>query len=335
MSTDNRITPPAIVSPSPASWLDTTPVQRYDWLRDSRPSASLTLGEALNTIVDGLYADWITQLRHLRETSWPETYREAKGRLPQFTFAGTFAPTRAKAYLQQHSGIVHADLDHLPDVQEIKLRLMQDPCTAYLFLSTGGDGLKYGVRMAPVDSNDAYQRAWQMVCDDHQARYGITWDPSGKDVCRLCFVSWDPACYINPDAELHPIPPLPPPAPAPITFSCPWPSPRLHTAAQTALARAVRLIADAPVGSSHTVRLKASYLIGGYQDSGDLDYDKACTRLTAAALANTDKAHEARRDITDGLKAGQARPITNPSRHADAWQSRARTPEETPAWRKC
>ena len=45
------------------SWLDTTPVQRYDWLRDSRPSAGLMLGEALDTIVEGLYAEWIARLR--------------------------------------------------------------------------------------------------------------------------------------------------------------------------------------------------------------------------------------------------------------------------------
>ena len=319
------------------SWIDTTPVQRYDWLRDSRPSAGLMLGEALDTIVEGLYAEWIARLRHLRETCWPETYREAKGRLPQFTFAGTFAPTRSKATLVQHSGIVHADLDHLPALQETKLCLMQDPCTAYLFLSTGGDGLKYGVRIAPVESDAAYQHAWQVVCDDHQARYGITWDPSGKDVCRLCFVSWDPACYINPDAEVHPIPPIPPHAPTPITFYRPWPSPRLQTAAQRALERAERLIAQAPAGTRHNARLKASYLIGGLLDSANISYDAALERLNAVAIGNTDDEREARRDIADGLKAGQSKPITTPHmRQAPSdWRNRTITPAEVPSWRKC
>ena len=82
---------------SAPSWLDAMQVQRYDRLRDARPSATLTLGEALDAIVDGTYADRIVHLRSLREVCWPDAYREAKQRLPAFTFAGTFAPTRARA----------------------------------------------------------------------------------------------------------------------------------------------------------------------------------------------------------------------------------------------
>lgn len=336
MSTDNRIIPPAALSPSPGpTWLDTTQVQRYDDLYDSTPSATLTLGAALDAIAEGLYAPAITYVRDISARHGENAYIRAKKRLPQFTFAGTFAPTRAKATLTRHSGVVHADLDDLPDPQETKLRLHSDPHVVYCFHSPGGSGLKYGVRTLAVDSDEAYKHAWQVVCDAHQAQYGMTWDPSGKDVCRLCYVSWDPACYINPDATCHPIPPVPPPAPAPITFYVPWPSPRMNSAAESALVRAERLIAQAAVGFRHTARLKAAYLVGGYLASGDLAEDEASARLTAAALGNTDDEKEARRDIADGLKAGQTRPITTPARHAESWQSRARTPEETPAWRKC
>ena len=47
------------------SWLDTTPVQRYDNLYNATPSASLSLGAALDRIVDDTYAAAITRLRDI------------------------------------------------------------------------------------------------------------------------------------------------------------------------------------------------------------------------------------------------------------------------------
>jgi hypothetical protein len=322
-------------SPGP-SWLDTVQVQRYDRLYDARPSVTLTLGAALDAIVEGAYAHDITRLRQLYARHGEATYTMAKRQLPQITFGGTFSPTRAKTHLTQHSGIVHADLDHLQALNNTKLALMQDPCVVYIFRSPRGDGLKFGVHIATVDSDAAYQYAWQVVADRYQAQYGVMWDPSGKDVCRLCFVSWDPACFINPDAALFPVPPPPAPRPSPVIFRH-WPSSRLQTAAQRALNRAERLIAHAPAGARHSARLKASYLVGGYLASTELSYDEALARLTSAALANADDEREACRDITDGLEAGQSAPITNPTPHRPRgdWHSRASTPQEASAWRKC
>lgn len=318
------------------SLLDAVQVQRFDHLYNATPSATLSLGAVLDSIVDGTYAAAISRLRQLYAHHGEDAYTAAKRRLPQITFGGTFTPTRAKAHLTQHSGIVHADLDHLNGLQATKLHLMQDPHTVYCFGSPRGDGLKYGVRIAPVASDDAYRHAWQVLADTHLQQYAVTWDPSGKDVSRLSFVSWDPACYINPDAAVCAIPPPPAPKPTPVFMSCHWPSPRLQSAAQQALERAERLIAHAPVGSRHSARLKAAYLIGGYLAGTELSYDEACERLTIAALANADNEQEARRDITDGLTAGQARPLTSvrPRHRAGDWRSRARTPEEAPPWRK-
>ena len=237
-----------------------------------------------------------------------------------------------------HSGVIHGDLDHLKALDEIKLALMQDPHVVYVFISPRGDGLKYGVRVVPVDTDEAYQHAWQVVADAHQKQYGITWDPSGKDVCRLCFASWDPSCFINPDAQIFNVPP---PQPAPsrpqVVMSRHWSSPRLQTAAQLALDRAERLIAHAPEGSRHSVRIRASYLIGGLLDSANIAYDVAIERLTTAALGNTDEEREARRDIADGLKAGQSKPITTPHMRQGPsdWHNRTITPAEVPSWRKC
>jgi VirE N-terminal domain len=319
------------------SWLDRVQIQRYDRLLDARPSVTLSLGAALDSIVDGTYAAPITRLRDIYAQQGEDAYRQAKQRLPALTFAGTFSPTRAKANLAQHSGLVHADVDHLPNVYETKLALMQDPCVAYIFTSPRSDGLKYGTRTTPVDSDTAYQHAWQVLAEAHLQQYGVTWDPSGKDSSRLCFVSWDPAAYMNPDASVYPIPPMVVPQPPPVTTYRHWPSPRLRTAAQRALERAVDMIAQAPPGAQHAARCRAAYLVGGYVASGELSDAEALAALEVAVSATAKNSTKAMRDITDALRAGQDKPITTPYRRSQDghWRQRASTPREAAAWRKC
>ena len=133
----------------------------------TKPSTTMPLGEALDAICEGVYAWQIARLRQLLQARGEEAYAQAKRHLPALTFAGTFAPTRAKHHLQQHSGVVHADLDHLSDLHAIKLTLMQeDPHVVYCFVSPRGDGLKYGVRITPVGTDEAYQHAWQVIAED-------------------------------------------------------------------------------------------------------------------------------------------------------------------------
>ena len=71
----------------------------------------------------------------------------------------------------------------------------------YCFVSPSGDGLKVGVRIPLVPNDTTYKKYWQAIANYYQHRYGVTWDPSGKDICRLCYVSWDPDLYYNPEAQ--------------------------------------------------------------------------------------------------------------------------------------
>ncbi|MBM3226866.1 MAG: hypothetical protein FJZ47_24130, partial [Candidatus Tectomicrobia bacterium] len=95
----------------------------------------------------------------------------------------------------------------------IKATLCGDACVAYCFVSPRGDGLKIGVPVTPVREDATYKHAWQVIANYFQRQYGITWDPSGKDICRLCFVSWDPEAYYTPTTARFPVPP---PAPQPL-----------------------------------------------------------------------------------------------------------------------
>jgi P4 family phage/plasmid primase-like protien len=171
------------------------------------PLGTQPLGAALGAIQDGTFRKEIEDLRTILRQDGKRAYADAKKRLAALTFCGTFAPTRAKTNLGQHSGVVHADIDHVPAVLATKARLTGDSRVGYVFISPSGDGLKLGV-LVPVVSNDsAYKRAWQAVADDFHQRYAVTFDPSGRDICRLCFVSWDPELYINAQPECFVIPP--------------------------------------------------------------------------------------------------------------------------------
>jgi hypothetical protein len=298
-------------------------------LQSTTPSAELSLAEVLDAIIDGLYAADIQHLRTVFRQQGEDAYATAKKHLPQITFAGTFAPTRAKEHLVCHSEVCHADIDHLADLAKTKARLQEDPHVLYVFTSPRGDGLKYGVRVAKVENDASYKHSWRTIADAHKAAYGVTWDPSGKDICRLCFVSWDPACYLNPDAAVYHVPPpmvTPPPTPA-----CSRPVTRFaddHRTrfAQRAIAVAVRMITDAPQGQQHYARLRAARLLGGYVAGGFLTETEAKEALQAPTEAQAKNVRAAMKTIADGLAHGEAMPITFDELEADyqAWQARRR-----------
>ena len=168
--------------------------------------------------------------------------------------------------LYSPSGTGHGDLDHLPHLAEARVRICADPHTIYCFVSPGGDGLKVGVRIPLVADDDTYKRYWQAIADYYQQRYGLPWDPSGKDVCRLCYLSWDPKLYYNPAAQPFPVPPVPTAPPCSPGQYVPHrviPRDQRTRYAQQALDTAVKMIdASAPGNRPHQARTKASDIAG-------------------------------------------------------------------------
>jgi hypothetical protein len=304
------------------------PIQRFDNLYDATPTETLPLATALDAIITGAYRGAIVACRRLCATSGEDAYRAAKNRLPQWTFGGTFAPTRAKDHLTQHSGLCHADIDHLASLAETKRALIGDPHVVYCFTSPRGDGLKYGVRIPVVAGDEAYKEAWGALAAAHLQAYGVTWDPSGKDICRLCFVSWDPGCYVNLDAEVYPVSPMVPPV-----MATPLPRhvvsvsrERRDQYAQRGMTNAVAIIAASTEGNLHAARCRAAYLLGGYVGGGLLSYEDAYETLRSAVEGHTKHLAASLKTIADCLRAGEAKPITLAELEADwrAWKKACR-----------
>ena len=201
----------------------------------------------------------------------------------------------------------------------------------YCFTSPRGDGLKYGVHIPIVRSDDAYKHAWQYLANTHGTAYQVTWDPSGKDICRLCFVSWDPACYINLDAAIYPVPPamVTPPPPRPVS-STPIPREARERYAQRGIANAIKIIAESTDGGLHEARRRAAYLLGGYVGGGLLTYAEAYEALRSAVEGHTTHLTRSLKTIADCLTAGEDEPITLAALEADWEQWKATHP--LPPW---
>ncbi|MCS6243005.1 MAG: hypothetical protein H2172_03990 [Opitutus sp.] len=160
----------------------------------SSVTTDTTLAEAIAEIASDTHRALVEKIR---SAPTKEQADELKKTLPAFLFSGTFK-TRKGTDLIQHSGLIPADLDKLnrPDLERVVELAKGDPHAAAYFVSPGGNGLKIIHRCDPNDHAAAYRSMEAHV----RSRYGIAPDPTGKDVNRLCFASYDPTARINPNA---------------------------------------------------------------------------------------------------------------------------------------
>lgn len=164
--------------------------------RQPRP---VKVSELVEEIRAGKWARRINRLRQLKRTD-PEVYDKEKTILPFFTMAGTFSERKKSGFLKP-SGYIILDIDGLQAGQltEIRARIESDQHTAICFLSPSGVGLKVAFRVSI--SNDAEcKAAFAAISEYFRSKHQIELDPSGKDISRACFVSYDSVIFYNPDA---------------------------------------------------------------------------------------------------------------------------------------
>jgi hypothetical protein len=275
------------------------------------PAETLKLADTITAIRTGRYQLEIQVVRAILRHEGKPAYYRAKAKLDAYTFGGTFSPRRGNACLQQHSGLVHGDLDHLSDVDGVKQALAGDRYAVYVFTSPSGTGLKVGVHVPMVSDDAGYKHAWSHVSRAYERAYGVAWDPSGKHISRLCFVSHDPTAYWNPDAPVFPVSPAPPPpTPRPLQRSRSRQGSRHQGYAERALATAVRMIQAAELGTRHYTRLKAARLLGGYVAGGLMTDDQAYGALAQAFVGHAEDLERALKTVVDGVSYGATYPIT-------------------------
>jgi hypothetical protein len=137
--------------------------------------------EVLDDIKNGKVQEKIEQIRKNND-------EELKKTLPCICFSGVFNKRKAEN-LQEKSGLICLDYDNVEDIARKKQELINDKYTRAVFISPRGNGLKQIIEVNKDGSHGKQFLALQEFYPDI--------DPSGKDISRICFMSYDPDIYIN------------------------------------------------------------------------------------------------------------------------------------------
>ena len=176
------------------------------------PPRNSNLYDVIDQIRDGNKGlkQKIERLNHLYVTDATpskKNYETLKATLPVFMASGIFTGSKSAKALQQHSGNVILDFDHMQDAQEFKTQVSNDKYSLAVFTSPSGNGMKVICKVNPIPRNpDEHGIAWKTVAAyfEKYGKVGEGADNSGKNVNRLCYLSYDPTVYYNPQSEPMP-----------------------------------------------------------------------------------------------------------------------------------
>ena len=183
---------------SPESVLDRT-VSVFRNAKATDPVDDVALTVILDRIRTGAYRAEVDQVLDAA----PELQQEVKARvLSAFTPSGRFG-RRSREGLLEHSGVVVLDIDDKTDAEGKKAELARDPHVLAAFRSPRG-GVKVLVPVVVIDGETGELRNPE-TAGEHKAVMASAFghfthmdpDPSGTDVARLCYFSFDPDPYVN------------------------------------------------------------------------------------------------------------------------------------------
>ena len=251
----------------------------------------LTIDTALNRIKEGKSKEKVDKVR--------EGDKQLKKTLPVTLFSGVFSGRRDEQ-IQGHSGLIVLDFDHI-DVNDYKALLGTDDYIRACWTSPSRDGLKALVLITNPERHRDHFRALQAYFD---RTYGLEVDPSGINVSRACFESYDPDLISNenPKAFGH------------MLSEGVQHEEVIEREAYTDYDKidiVSRMIRKAPDGQKHNTLLRAAVLCGGYISAGRMEEDEA-VRVMERELTRRGDVEDmdlARNTIRDGIQQGKSMPI--------------------------
>lgn len=140
-----------------------------------------------------LMGEWANLVRSLRAITNEDEYKEKKKMLPAVTWSGVFKEgTRLIDTIEQYSSLTVLDIDKISQekISLLKQQLSQDPHVHYVFVSPSGNGIKAVFKTDVTDPNN-HKASFLHLQEYFENTYFAKVDPSGKDVCRLCYMSFD------------------------------------------------------------------------------------------------------------------------------------------------
>ncbi|MDN3605856.1 VapE domain-containing protein [Kaistella yonginensis] len=156
----------------------------------------------LDDIKTGVYINPITYLRKSLADNKMEAAERAKKSLPAFTPSATFKGGRKMEFLTKYNPLVVLDIDKLPKekLKECRKTLLEEPLVFASFLSPSGNGIKILVQIETEKEN--HKETFLALQKHFEELLQVEIDKSGKDITRLCFVSFDPELFLNENSTI-------------------------------------------------------------------------------------------------------------------------------------
>ncbi len=172
--------------------MKTSIFQNFNEVTDTQP-----ITKVLENIQNGLYKNQIIYLRKSLADDKKEAAERIKKSLPAFTPSATFKGGRKMEFLQEYNKIICLDIDKLEKqkLAETKSKAITDEYIYAAFISPSGNGLKLFVKVDTEKEN--HKETFLKLQRYFEELLAVEIDKSGKDITRLCFVSFDPELFVN------------------------------------------------------------------------------------------------------------------------------------------
>lgn len=179
--------------------------QRQDYSKDTifsffkapasncKPDRSVSLDDIVGYITSTEAKARTEKLRTITDAAAARKYKQSA--FDHCTFAGSFS-YRSNDNLLQDSGLVCLDFDHVQDLERLWSDLIAD---SYLdirlqFHSPSGNGIKCVV--FTDRQKGTYSQRYDALIRHCKEILSADVDTSGRDICRTCYLPYDPAAYV-------------------------------------------------------------------------------------------------------------------------------------------
>lgn len=168
--------------------------------KKSAEAVPATVGQVLNAIRSPFYESQVATIRQLKAQGKLAEADEIKGNLHAVTFCATFESRRLSSLYHKYNNLMVIDIDKLPEdeMSRVHACLEENSLVATYWKSPSGSGWKGLVPLnyenidKKIDVVDMHHWAFIKLEEDFKSKYNINLDSSGKDITRLCFMSWSP-----------------------------------------------------------------------------------------------------------------------------------------------
>jgi hypothetical protein len=231
---------------------------------------------------------------------------ELKKTLPIVCFAGRFTK-RNKSSFVKGSSLLVLDFDEGDDLKGAREKLEKWSCTYSCFSSpSGGDRFKALIAIPQVIDDNEYKEFFEFF-----EKKWDSLDPSGKDVSRAAFITYDKNVYINENAKVFTREMLNKYKPKP-------PKKQTDKKLLDVIANWIRY---ANKGERQHQCCKAAFYAGGLCKMGQLQEAPTIAALEQAAHDRGGEVDQSLRAIKESFEQGKLRPVLNVSELDNAVRS--------------